>query len=174
MPDVPYVGKVAGLVEKKGGWYSVEIAVPGKQWPVKADTKLENLLTQVREIRDADLVATFTVSESDSENVNPNTGKPYTERRLSHVEVGAQNVPDATGSPSGSGGEGLTKEEWRRKDDAADARALTAIAVSALSHTVPSDPTEDDLKKFITRCAFLTSAWHQAVKSYRDGEDVPF
>lgn len=97
MPE--YVGTVQALVEKKQGWHTVEINVPGKQYPVKADTKLEPLLKLVREIRDGDLVATFTVSESESENINPNSGKPYIERRLEKVEPGAQN---ANGSPTAS------------------------------------------------------------------------
>ena len=39
MPDtteVTYVGTCKGLIEKKNGWYAVEIAVPGKQYTYKA------------------------------------------------------------------------------------------------------------------------------------------
>lgn len=89
MPEVTYVGTVKGLIEKKGGWYAVEIAVPGKQYAIKADTKLDHLLAKAREIRDAGTIATFTVGEEDSENINPNSGKPYTERRLNGIEEGA-------------------------------------------------------------------------------------
>jgi len=175
MTDVPYVGTVHSLVEKKDGWFSVEIAVAGKQWPVKADTKLESLLKQVREIRDADLTATFTVSESESKNINPKSGKPYTERRLEKVEVGARAVVNANGSPS-SGGDGMSKDEWARKDSAADKRACIAIAVSALTHTMPSEPTEEDLRAFIQRVKFLSREWHVQVEAVRAGDesDVPF
>ena len=189
--DVQYVGTVAGLIEKKAGWHSVEIHVPGKQYPVKADTKLENLLTQVREIRDGDLVATFTVRESESENINEKTGKPYTERRLQKVEPGhgglvasaPQNAPNANVSPSdgmhgptGSGG-GMTKEEWNRKDSAIHKMACIKTAAAALTHTVPSAPTNEDLDKFYRDVMYLTNNWLRSVKAERDdpaGEDVPF
>lgn len=181
MADVTYVGTVQALVEKKSGWHTVEIAVPGKQYPVKADTKLEPLLKQVREVRDADLVATFTVSETESENINPNTSRPYTERRLQKVEPGvaehAQSGQNATGSPTSGTQDGMSKEEWRRKDNAADKRALIAIAVSALQHTMPSDPSEEDLGKFLQRVARLSGSWHRVVIAERDDpndEEVPF
>ena len=179
MPDVFYVGTVKSLIEKSNGWYTVEIAVPGKQYPIKADTKLENLLTKAREIRDAGAVGTFTVREEPSENINPNTGNPYTERRLQHIEEGAQNAPNANASPStaaqGGGGEGgLTKEEWRRKDLAADKRALTAIASAALQHTIPQDPSKEDLDKFLERVMHLTIPWQNVINALRDGDDVPF
>ena len=179
--DVPYVGTVKGLIEKTNDWYTVEIAVPGKQYPIKADTKLDNLLKSVREIRDAGLVATFIVRESASQNINPNTGNPYTERRLQSVEAGAQNQQNATASPSGgqqgsgaSDGGGMTKEEWRAKDRAADKRALTAIAVSALTHTMPADPSTEDLNKFLERVGHLTLAWQNVIEAVRDGDDIPF
>lgn len=181
MPDVLYVGTVSALVEKKNGWYSVEIAVAGKQYPVKADTKLEPLLKQVREIRDAGLVATFTVSESDSENINPNTGRPYTERRLEKVEPGAQNQTDANASPSGgaqgSGGQSMTKEEWAAKDAAIHKTALIKAAADALKHTIPSDPSDEDLTKFAARVTFLTAPWYRQVIATRDHpqeDDIPF
>lgn len=101
MPEVIYVGTCKGLIEKKNGWYAVEIAVPGKQYTYKADTKLEHLLTKAREIRDAGVVATWTVEEWDSENINPNSGKPYTERRLNGVEEGAAAQPQGGAQTSG-------------------------------------------------------------------------
>ena len=181
MSDVTYVGTVQALVEKKAGWHTVEISVPGKQYPVKADTKLEPLLKQAREVRDGGLVATFTVSETESENINPKNGLPYIERRLQKVELGAENAPVANASPTtsqaGSGETGMTKEEWANKDSAGHKRACIAIAVSALSHTMPSDPSSDDLATFMSRVAILSSAWHRSVLAERDdptGEDVPF
>ena len=89
MPEVTYVGTCTTLEEKKGGWFRIHIAVPGKQYPVKPETKLEHLIAKAREIRDAGLVATWTVEEYDSENINPKSGQPYTERRLNGVEEGA-------------------------------------------------------------------------------------
>lgn len=185
LSSVTYVGTCKGLIEKKGGWYAVEIAAVGKSYTIKADTKLENLLTQARASRDNGTVCTWTVEEWDSDNINPNNDKPYTERRLAGVEEGvhegAQNQQNATASPSGgqkgsgaSSGDGMSKEEWRAKDRAADKRALTAQAVSALTHTMPSDPTDDDLNKFMVRVAHLTVAWMNDIEAVRNGDDVPF
>lgn len=72
---------------------------------------------------------------------------------------------------------GMSKEEWARKDSAGHKRACIAIAVSALSHTMPSDPTSEDLAKFGERVAILSSRWHASVLAERDdptGESTPF
>lgn len=177
MPEVLYVGTVHALIEKKGGWHAVEISVPGKQYPVKADTKLEPLLKSVREVRDAGLIATFTVSETESENINPNTGKPYTERRLQKVEAGAENAPNATVSPSASTQDVMSKEEWARKDSAIHKMACIKTAAAALTHTIPSDPSKDDLAAFMERVVLLAHGWHRSVLAERDdptGESIPF
>ena len=176
MSDVTYVGTVQALVEKKAGWHTVEISVPGKQYPVKADTKLEPLLKQVREIRDNDLVATFTVSETESENINPNNNKPYIERRLQKVEAGAQNQVNASGSPS-SGSEGtMTKADWDQKDSAIHRMAATKAAADALKHTVPADPSAEDLQKFIDRVKTVSYQWWLQADAVRKGDDsdIPF
>ena len=98
MTDVTYVGTVSTLEEKKGGWYAVHIAVPGKQYPVKADTKLEPLLKSVREIRDAGLVATCTVSETESRAVSTITGT----REPSERSWSRTSKPPSPGSPMSS------------------------------------------------------------------------
>lgn len=177
MSDVVYVGTVQALTEKKGGWYTVEIGVPGKQYPVKADTKLEPLLKQVREIRDAGLVATFTISETESENINPHSGKPYIERRLEKIEVGASGPVNASGSPTTETQSGMSKEEWARKDSAIHKMACIKAAADALKHTIPSEPSYEDLNRYIEQVLHLALGWHRSVLAERDdptGEDVPF
>jgi len=79
----------------------------------------------------------------------------------------------AAGAPKS---ESLSKDEWARKDSAADKRACIAIAVSALTHTMPSDPTTEDLGKFIGRVKYLSREWHVQVEAVRSGDDsdVPF
>ena len=101
MPEVTYVGTCTTLEEKKSGWYRIHIAVPGKQYPIKADTKLEHLIAKAREMRDAGLVATWTIEEYDSENINPNSRKPYTERRLNAVVEGAVAQPQQAQAQGG-------------------------------------------------------------------------
>jgi hypothetical protein len=100
LETVTYVGTVASMEEKKGGWYRIHVAIPGKQWPVKPETKLENLIAKAREIRDSGVVATWTIEEWDSDNINPNTSKPYTERRLAAVEEGVSaSAPSEAAAP---------------------------------------------------------------------------
>ena len=128
----------------------------------------------------AKLVATFTVSETESENINPNSGKPYTERRLEKVEAGSH--PDANASPTPpaqapASQDAMTKEEWARKDSAIHKMACIKTAADALKHTLPSDPSADDIAKYLGRVSTLSSAWHRSVLAERNdptGEDVPF
>ncbi len=180
MPDVTYVGTVSTLEEKKNGWYSVHIAVPGKNYPVRADTKLEPLLKSVREIRDAGLVATFTVSETDSENTNPNTGKPYTERRLEKIEAGAQTQSDANASPSsavqqGSGGEGMTPEKWDAKERRDYRSRAWAQVLGSFQHTIKTD--EDPLEAVKRLQAAQRWVFEDVCGTFaypEDESDVPF
>lgn len=179
MSDVTYVGTVSALVEKKSGWHTIEIAVPGKQYPVKADTKLEHLIKQAREIRDQDAVATFTVSETESENINPNNGRPYIERRLQKMELGAggASAPVANGSPTSASNSGMSKEDWAAKDSAIHRMACIKAAVEALKHTIPADPSTDDLNTFMDRVGHLSRSWHTtviAVRDHPDDDDIPF
>jgi hypothetical protein len=78
---------------------------------------------------------------------------------------------------SGAASEGMSKEEWARKDSAIHKMACIKTAADALKHTLPSDPTKEDLGQFLARTQVLYSAWHRAVLAERDdptGEDIPF
>jgi hypothetical protein len=161
MADVTYVGKVHALIEKKAGWHSVEISVSGKQYPVKADTKLEPLLKQVREIRDGDLVATFTVSETESENINPNSGKPYTERRLEKVEPGAQKQENANGSP--------TSAAHEYSPDLRDRMIVRQTCLKAAAELLAGHDLEEDPPLDVMKAAQRFEAW-----VYRDIGEAPF
>ena len=153
MPDVTYVGKVQSIEEKKAGWHAIHIGVAGKQYPIKADTKLENLLKAVREIRDGDLIATFTVSESESENINPNSGKPYIERRLEKVEPGANGAPPAA-----------------RPEYAPDLKDRMIVRQTALkAAAVIVDRGNEDPALETMKIAQRFETW-----IYRDIEDAPF
>jgi hypothetical protein len=83
-------------------------------------------------------------------------------------------VADAGPKPSS---DAMSKEEWARKDSAIHKMACIKTAADSLKHTLPSDPTKEDLAKFLDRSHVLYSAWHRAVIAERDdptGEDVPF
>jgi hypothetical protein len=180
---VTYVGTVSQLVEKKNGWYSVEISVPGKQYPIKADTKLEHLLVNARRVRDSGAVSTFVLEEWDSDNISEKSGKPFRERRLSSVEEGSapQQPPNASaGSAAPStvsdNSGGMSKDEWAQKDSAIHMMAAIKAAADTLKHTVPSDPTSEDLQTFLERCKTLSYSWWLRAEAVRNGDDrdVPF
>ena len=71
----------------------------------------------------------------------------------------------------------MSKEEWARKDSAIHKMACIKTAADVLKHTLPSDPTDEDLETFLRRARILAASWHQSVLLERDhasGDDVPF
>lgn len=80
------IGQCTGIMEKPSGWTEFQISVPGKNYPVKLATKLPKLIEEGRAVRDA--IATWTYKESES-GMNPRSGKPYKNRYLESVELGA-------------------------------------------------------------------------------------
>lgn len=183
MAEQTYVGTLIGITSKPGSdWYSVEINVANLRYPVKADTKKAEIIEKVNAVG-AD-IATWTINEVESEKINPKSNRPYINRYLEDVEAGGVIPPTADAgqprTPTASGSENseerpsLTKEEWRAKDSASDLRACIAIASGALQHTVPSDPSTDDLNKLNERVLHLATAWHNAVSAERDQDDLPF
>lgn len=172
MPDVQYIGTCSALVEKKGGWYQIQIAVPGKQYPIKADTKLEHLINDAREVRDSGAVATWTVSESESENINPNSGKPYIERRLEKVELGAQ--APAGGSPAQPQPEAHHEAIHFADKDRAISRMACIKAACQLYQgqgfwSLTSDQNMTDTALEVMKAAQRFETW-----IYRDIDPVPF
>jgi hypothetical protein len=100
------IGACQKLEEGKNGWYTVLIDVAGKQYPVKAQTKITHLLDEARRIRDAGLIATWTIkdqpqfNEDGTEKINPNSGKQYVNHYLNSVEEGVQQATQTT--PAGT------------------------------------------------------------------------
>lgn len=90
------VGTLIGVMEKPSGWTQVQIGVPGKQYPVKADTKKQEIIDAARAVGSE--VATWTIKTTESENINPNTGNPYKNRYLEAVELGANAQAPAGGN----------------------------------------------------------------------------
>lgn len=171
------VGTCREVVQKPGSdWVEFHIDV-GSRYPVRLATKLDALIQEARAVGQE--VATWTYKESDG---NPNPNKPgefYKNRYLSKVEAGAtllEDQPHASASPS-SGTDGMSKEEWARKDSAIHKMACIKTAADALKHTIPSEPTTEALNKFNERVIHLALAWHRSVLAERDdptGDDIPF
>jgi hypothetical protein len=176
-------GTLAGIMEKANDWRELHIAIPGKQYPVKMSTKKEELVVLARAA--GENVMEWTYTESDSGTPNPHKpGTNYLNRYFEGVAPvgsgGAQTAPAATGAPAAApappAGQ-MSKEEWARKDSAIHKMACVKAAADALKHTVPSDPSTEDLNVYSGRVMHLALAWHRSVIAERDdptGEDVPF
>jgi len=167
LQKVTYVGTVGQLIEKKNGWYAIEVMVPGKQYPIKADTKLENLIGKAREVRDSGAVATFTVEEWDSDNISPKTSKPYTERRMSSIEEGSHAPAGGTGA---GGGADVTAHHEPVAD--ADRQRLisrqTCLKAACELYSGPAVGGSTDPALDVMRVAQRFESW-----LYRDIDEVP-
>jgi hypothetical protein len=177
-------GVSQGVTEKASGWTEFAIDI-GQQYPVKVSTKIQEIIEMGRAATLASELATWTYDESDG---NPNPHKPgtfYKNRTLSKVEVGGavENPPNASAgsaAPSTASGnassDGMSKEEWARKDSAIHMMAAIKTAADALKHTIPSDPTPEDLTKYLERCKRLSWDWWKRADAVRAGDDsdLPF
>ena len=174
-------GVIAGITQKGPDKWQIGVTPDGSQYA-------KNLWTKSRETVDA-LSALIGQHRMFVCNVShwEQNGEPRRSLWLDSVREGLDEVPvELPGKPSAatravaathSTTEGMSKEEWARKDSAGHKRACIAIAVSALSHTMPADPSLEDLNRFGERVAILSSRWHIAVIAERDdptGEGIPF
>lgn len=172
------IGTLGGILEKSGEWRQIQVSVPGKQYPVKMDTKKEELVQLARAA--GENVMAWTYSESDSGNPNPHRpGENYVNRYFEGVApVSEAQAGDGASSVPASGPAapqtGMSKEEWAAKDSAIHQMACLKAAADALKHTIPSDPSDEDLKKFNERVQALAGWWHNVVLAVREGEDAPF
>lgn len=80
------------------GWYRLSINT-GAQYPVKVDTNDAAMAMQAQQMTGQPVVAVFDVTES---GLNPNTGRPYTNRRLVALSGGGA-APAYTPPPSAIG-----------------------------------------------------------------------
>jgi hypothetical protein len=173
-------GKCAEISER-GDWTTFHVDV-GTQYPVKLSTKLAPLVELGRAASKDGGVFDWTFKESQGAENPHKPGTHYTNRYLDAVEsAGTRPTPDtpaqAAAPQSRAGSDGMTKDEWARKDSAIHKMACIKTAADALKHTVPSDPSVDDLTTFIERVTRLSLAWHRQVLAERDdptGENVPF
>lgn len=171
------VGTLEAVTEK-GGWTTFEINV-GTQYPVRLSTKVPELIELGRAARGQEMEWTFNAVEG---NINPKSGKPYINRYFEGVApVGTS--PESTRSvatPGAGAKDGaadtMSKDEWGRKDSAIHRMAATKAAADALKHTVPADPTPEDLHKFIDRVKTVSYQWWLQADAVRKGDDsdVPF
>lgn len=176
------VGTLAGIMEKTGGWHEIHVSLPGKEYPLKVSTKKQELVELARAAGEE--VMEWTYTERDSGNPNPHRpGENYINRYfegVAPISGDAQEqaqVQQTRTTPAAASQDGMTKEEWARKDSAIHKMACFKAAAEALKHTIPSDPSYEDLNKFLERTVHVGTAWHRSVLAERDdptGQDVPF
>ena len=177
-------GTIGGITQKKADTWTVAVTPEGSQYA-------KNLWT-----KSADLVEALSTKLGDhgafvcsASYWTMQDGKQVRSLWIQSEANGTENVPErvATPVPAAKGytqeaaakviSEQMSKEDWARKDSAIHKMACIKTAADALKHTIPSDPTSEDLGRFIARCVTLTQAWHRAVLAERDdpaGEDIPF
>ncbi len=166
------VGTLESIEEKPSGWFDIKIGI-GRQYPVKLATKKQELVELARAAGENTMVWSY--NEQESDKINEHTGKPFVNRYFEGVEPADPAAsPDGRAAAKDGSGEALSKEEWRRKDSAADLRACIAISAGVLTHTMPSEPTSEQLKTVIANVLNMATAWHRVVSAERDGEEIPF
>jgi hypothetical protein len=170
------VGTVQSINKKASGWTEVEVAMPGKQYPLKLATKRDEIIGVVNSLP-VGAVATFTYKESDG---NPNPHKPgtyYKNRYLEDVELGAtpeaQQAASATSAASGA----VSQEVWEAKERRDFRSRSWAHTISAFQHTIKidEDPTETyrRLSPF-QRLVYLDIVRNLADNEQEDEPNVPF
>lgn len=164
-------------ISERGEWTTFHVDV-GRQYPVKLSTKLDPMIELGRAASKDGGEFDWTFTESQGGENPHKPGTYYTNRYLSGVEpAGSVATPAAAASNGAPSREGLTKEEWARKDSAIHKMACIKTAADALKHTVPSDPSAEDVQKFLSRVTILVTAWHRLVLAERDdpaGDGIPF
>ena len=178
-------GIIGGITQKKADTWTVAVTPEGSQYAKNLWTKdvelVESLSTKIGQ------AGAFVCSAS-YWNLE---GKQVRSLWIQGESDGTENVPGSVATPAAApqgkppepggirsgAGEGMSKEEWARKDSAIHKMACIKVASDALKHTIPSSPTQDDLKHFSSNVMWLVAGWHRVVLAERDdptGESVPF
>jgi leucyl aminopeptidase (aminopeptidase T) len=185
-------GTIGGITQKKADTWTVAVTPEGSQYAKNLWSKDADLIDALsRKIGehgafvcgasywqlDGKQVRSLWIdSLSDgTENVPERVATPAAAQRDAEADAFVRSGKDATNYKPAI--DGMSKEEWARKDSAIHKMACIKTAADALKHTVPSDPSQDDLAKFMSRCAILYTGWHRSVIAERDdptGMDIPF
>lgn len=171
-------GTIEGVTQKKPDTWQVVIRPEGSQYTKNLWTKNGELVTAL----------TAKLGQSDAFVCHAsywtnNSGQQVRSLWIAHE--GAESAPQGNGAAAQpvtrpkaqSGSDAMTKEDWAAKDAAIHKMACVKVAAGALTHTLPSDPTDADLTRFLERVLFLVEPLHRVVLAERDdpaGSDIPF
>jgi hypothetical protein len=84
------IGTISGLEQRAQGWVAVAISEPGKEWPLKLSTKRTELIQQAQQMMGQLVTAGY--NESESQNINPHNGQPFTNRYLEAIALGSVDL----------------------------------------------------------------------------------
>ena len=182
------VGTIGGITQKKADTWTVQVTTEGSRYAKNLWTKdaelVESLQTKFGQIGAfvGGLGAPYTVNGKEVrswwiESADTKDSIEQDGNALERVATPSAPVQAQAQAPAPRGSDGMSKEEWARKDSAIHKMACIKTAADALKHTLPSDPSADDMAKYLSRVAQFSTAWHRSVLAERDdptGEDVPF
>ncbi len=173
-------GTIGGITQKKADTWTVAVTPEGSNYA-------KNLWTKDADLKDS-------LAQKIGQHGAFVCGASYWERDGKQIRSlwidaladGTENLPERVATPAaaprtvtpGSAPkpqDAMTKDEWAAKDRAADLRACIAIAAGALQHTMPSQPTHEDLNAFVANTLVAARQFHGVVTAERTGEDfAPF
>lgn len=175
------VGTCQAVEQKPGSeWIRFLIEMQGKQYPLRLDTRDEDVIAKAKAVGAG--IATWTFNEVESEKINQRSGKPYINRYLEDVVEGGD--PANTSGSSSSQGQ-YTKEDIDRFDekDRRDFRSRAwAQTLATFEHTVKDD--EDPMLVFARLKPFQRVLYEDIVQGLAKEEapsvlspaddDIPF
>jgi hypothetical protein len=100
--DKVAVGLLTGMEPRQGGWFRFAVNEPGKQYPIRVDTKKPEIIEQAKSLMGQSVKITF--GEVQSENINPNNNQPYTNRYLNQIALAGQGDVSTTTTAQPAGG----------------------------------------------------------------------
>ena len=187
-------GTIGGITQKKADTWTVAVTPEGSQYAKNLWTKSADLVEALQaKLGDhgAFVCSASYWTMNDGKQVRSlwiqSEADEYEQQVPDRILGTDLNKPRTTPVPAAKGyhaeaaakviSEGMSKEDWARKDSAIHKMACIKTAADALKHTIQSEPTTESLNKFNERVLHLALAWHRSVLAERDdpaGEDVPF
>lgn len=162
-------GTISAVTQKKADTWQVEVTPNGSQYTKKLWTKdaelVQSLSAKLGQAGAFVCGASYWTNQS---------GAQVRSLWINGLSDGTEISTGSVATPESDSKDGMTKEEWARKDRAGDLRACIAIAAGALQHTVKSEPSNDDLNEFVARTLVVARQWHNIVTFERAGDEVPF
>ncbi len=179
-------GVIGGITQKKADTWTVAVTPDESQYAKNLWSKdvdlIESLSTKIGQA--GAFVCSVSVWQRDGKDIRSlwiETKSEAVGASLSEdpntVAPGPTETRSTPAAAPRAGSSEMTKEEWARKDSAIHKMACIKTAADALKHTVPSDPSNEELNKFLVRVGHLATAWHRSVLAERDdptGEAIPF